>query len=345
MTIHKLLIITFLIVIIFISTSCKLNNLLHKHYTIDDFDDRWWILGLTIENFKQDTIDLDSCFDVYLSSNIYNDCGLYSNECVLWILNSNIKHLKFSKYKHLKFSRIRIVNHNIENLSYLINELKDFDLLELDFCYNNFENNGFDLYYLDKIKTLRFINNENLNLDYSINLPKNLEDLYLKNTNLKKINYSEDSTKFSLLLIENDELESFPKNLNELNQIKSLYFTISDDNIINTLKVNEFLENSLNKNLNDLCFYNFRFINNKLPQQIYNLSEINQLWVTHSNIELIDEDILKLNKLNDLDLSFNKLTTFPNVLYNLPKLTHLKLDYNDLDSISFKKYIKFPNKY
>jgi len=341
---NKILNITFLISIMYILTYCRYNNIFFKNYNLNDFADKKWFSGLLIENHQQNTIDLDSCFDEYFDSNNDKQYGLFYNECELWILNSNISKIKFSKYKHLKFSRIRIVNHKIKNLGSLINELKGFDLLELEFFYNNFEGTAFDLYNLEKLKKLRFNNNDNLNLEYSKSIPKHLENLFIENTKLKKLNYDIDSTKYSLLSIENDKIDDFPKNIKELNQLKSLNLIISKEVIKNVNKLDDFLIISLNNNLNKLYLDNFIFINNKIPNIIYNLKGLNQLWLINSNIDFIDEDLLKLNMLNDLDLSYNKLNTFSNVLYNLPNLTSLRLDYNDLDSISFKKYLKFPKK-
>ncbi len=116
-----------------------------------------------------------------------------------------------------------------------------------------------------------------------------------------------------------DELIKKPK---EVIRLKVL----NGDKEINFEKINE-LENLEQLNLSYIKM-------KKLPEKLYELSNLKILRLYETEIEEISESIGKLKNLEELDLSCIKMKKLPDKLYELSNLKRLWLDYTKIEEIS-----------
>lgn len=71
----------------------------------------------------------------------------------------------------------------------------------------------------------------------------------------------------------------------------------------------------------------------EIPSQIFNLSQLKQLYMYSNQIEEIPKEINKLTNLSHLDLTENMITKIPKELYSLDNISVIELHYNDLHEI------------
>ncbi|MEM6347672.1 MAG: caspase family protein, partial [Bacteroidota bacterium] len=71
----------------------------------------------------------------------------------------------------------------------------------------------------------------------------------------------------------------------------------------------------------------------RLPEQLWDLSELEELGLQRNQLSEIPQGIAKLQKLKNLNLSYNPLQTLPNSFYALNNLKKLLIHHADLDEI------------
>ncbi len=85
----------------------------------------------------------------------------------------------------------------------------------------------------------------------------------------------------------------------------------------------------LSSTLETLTISNLNTPQNILPVELFTLSSLKILHLTHCGIEILPDDITKLNQLNTLDLRGNKLVgSLPNSINGLKHLTKLDVSNN-----------------
>jgi len=123
---------------------------------------------------------------------------------------------------------------------------------------------------------------------------------------------------------EQENIDNFPKNKEELMQIDSL--DISHKNLDSLPEEIGMLTTltTLNASYNQLC---------DLPKSIVELKELIYLNLEHNKIKKLSKNIGKLINLEILNLEYNQLIRVPNSISNLVHLTQLKLSYNKLTKL------------
>ena len=150
--------------------------------------------------------------------------------------------------------------------------------------------------------------------------------------------------KLSIYKPENTEQTSIISNFNTLQKLtidyeiklpKLLFKAISKNKNLNTLRIsNNKLSNlpkeiGLLKNLESFFSSNNK-LETELPLEFYELTNLKNIEIQGSNLEVVSEKINNLKKLETLKLYYNKITKTPKELNGLESLKHLKLNNNFL---------------
>jgi len=69
----------------------------------------------------------------------------------------------------------------------------------------------------------------------------------------------------------------------------------------------------------------------KIPDDVFHLTHLRSLDISHQNIDSIPDDIVKLRNLASLKLNLNRLTSIPKCLSTLPELRVLDIGHNRFD--------------
>jgi len=73
----------------------------------------------------------------------------------------------------------------------------------------------------------------------------------------------------------------------------------------------------------------------KLPKQLYNLTNLNNLDLSYNNLTWISNSIWNLVNLTSLNLNNNHIKLLPNSIWNLTKMQNLYLSRNKLITLPF----------
>ncbi|ORX68906.1 L domain-like protein [Anaeromyces robustus] len=253
-----------------------------------------------------------------------------------------------------------LVNNNITSIPQKIVNLKN--LRRLDLRTNKLTTISKYVGKLFNLKYLKLSNNDISSLPSFIGNLKSLLNLYLSNCKLTSIPTSIGNfSNLEKLLLKKNKLESIP---NEIGNLKKLNELDLDNNCINELSSNligkkyvsfennsasycyscERLKEQVCSSCNDNDFecainskgqiYHLKINNqdfgNGIPDIIFELTSINELYLLNDKISSISNKIGNITNLKRLDIRENNIETLPDNIGNLNKLKYLKLSKNPL---------------
>ncbi|XP_022916008.2 chondroadherin-like [Onthophagus taurus] len=278
-----------------------------------------------------------------------------SNNSIQIIIPGTFKGIKNVVIFNLKRNKIRRIEKNsfseLENLVHL--DLSDNLIIDI---YPGAFNN------LNKLRLLELENNKLKILQDGFQFPSNIEELYLGNNVLNKLQNKFKINNLLKLYLSNNDISVIPKNyFSSVINLKEIYL---NDNKIIELESNAFndLKNLeiLNLNNNTLKAIPFDLFSELLRLKYLDLSknslkiislytplpELITVNFSHNYINKIlipTGNVAKLFNLNYLDLSHNNLSYLDYVeLYqNAPKLILLNVNHNNLPCNTEKEMISY----
>ena len=191
-------------------------------------------------------------------------------------------------------------------------------------------------------------------LDGSFSQLTNLEKVLIYNTNLKDISPVEQLVNLASLTMNNNEIESLPENIGNLQKLE--YLNFSNNNIkdiewvksLTNLKTIWFEFNNISdispvKDLVNLTKFVAQGNQINDISAVKNLVNLTYLGLNNNQIEEIPAEITNLKKLNELELTSNDINNLPE-LKGLDSLVTLRLSYNNLNDEDLIKIGELKNK-
>lgn len=169
-----------------------------------------------------------------------------------------------------------------------------------DYDYFEFPLNVLNFSWLEKLELYELLISD---IPQEISRLKNLTSLSLKLSFLKELPGAICTLpKLEVLKLERTSMEFFPEHLTSLKNLKELHL-----------------------NNNELIY--------ELPKTVYELEQLEYLYIYNSNFKKLSSSICKLENLSTLYLADNKIEELPKEITCLPKLRVLMLNNNKLKSI------------
>jgi len=149
----------------------------------------------------------------------------------------------------------------------------------------------------------------------------NLEDLSIGSNTLTSLSENIGNlSNLEKLDLNLDGLDSLPKSIYNLTKLKELHISSPVESLSDSIL-----------NLSDL---NYLYLTNtnltSLPETIVNLSSLKSLSVSNSQLISIPDSIGKLSNLSSLNLQHNKLTSIPESICSLPNTCYISVNYNKI---------------
>ncbi|QTE23025.1 leucine-rich repeat domain-containing protein [Polaribacter cellanae] len=217
--------------------------------------------------------------------------------------NKIFKNPNFSKLSHIKG-----LSYSGSNKIIFPESIKDFkNLTSLSLSFSADENSIKDILKFSKLNNLKYLdlNWMTIKSNFLGNF-KNLEELSLSSVEIKN------STNIFL----------------DISKIKNLKELKLSNNKLNSLPK----EIGLLKNLESFYSSNNKF-SKKLPIEFYSLTNLKNIEIQGSDLEVVNNNINKLQNIETLKLYFNQIKTLPKSFINLSKLKRVYLEHNKLKKL------------
>lgn len=156
--------------------------------------------------------------------------------------------------------------------------------------------NGF--YYLIDTLGKEYLLETNVSTDIFRLDDSRVRALDLRHKQLEQLRFVGTLPKLEILLLGDNQLQSIPTEVFQLDQLKTLDLSVND------------LHN--------------------LPSEIWGLYHLESLFLHFNNLRTISEAVARLENLKTLDLSDNQIETLPTSLFSLQRLQSLDLSSNQL---------------
>ncbi len=242
--------------------------------------------------------------------------GELSNLVHLSLVSNKIEVIPLEMGKLSNLQYLNLSDNRIKNIPEVIRNLRHLEKLHLS--RNEIEHLP-DVF--DSIKNLKFF-------DLSFNKISRLPDSYfrcvdqirLSNNRVEKINFEEKMDHITSIWLDNNQLEEFPDNIDNLSNLSRLI--LSNNNLI-----------ALPESLGNLSLLEELMIRNnkikRLPDKISNCTNLKILYAENNNLSSLPDDIGKLTRLKKVDISGNNITKIPESIKNLKELNCFITDVTD----------------
>lgn len=229
-----------------------------------------------------------------------------------------------------------MMNPNLKILTGYLNKLKSFPkdlsnmtkLIDLDLAKNQLKDIPSEFQYLKNLKNLNLSQNQISIIDGNFSNCSSLEILRLDDNEIQSIDILKDFINLIELDVSNNKIKELC-----VSNLKKLKILKANLNLITNLPKNF-------NNLQDLEVLELRKNQIKDITKIYDLKQLQILYLDYNLIDKLLPDIKNLSLLRDFTLNFNEIQVLPDELRNLKKLTHFAISQNNFDFLTLSDEIE-----
>lgn len=181
-----------------------------------------------------------------------------------------------------------------------------------------------EVFELDKLETLKFMNNKLIEIPYEISNMKRLRALYLFNNKIKQID--------KRLLVDLPYLDCFDLGGNPFDYYSAIDFFYKNNPWQGYARCLSKIDKAREESSERFMYFDKIHV---FPKEVYELTNLTSLSIFGEAIKELPIGISNLCKLQYLDLSGNKLKSLPSDIAELKFLESIRLDSNEFE--------EFPN--